>query len=154
MFPRCKRKAEPTEIGLMLRALSNALADSTDNTLDQDTQDKLIQTYNSFELKYGGHLQHKNSGGFRTYEVYFKQLGLIFKSEAGRTYLTLAGEKLAQLSEPAAVLRKQILRMQFPSPYSIGPKKWSERRDSNPRPLHPQYSALPGCATLRSISFL
>ena len=28
---------------------------------------------------------------------------------------------------------------------------WSERRDSNPRPLHPQYSALPGCATLRNI---
>ena len=26
---------------------------------------------------------------------------------------------------------------------------WSEWRDSNPRPLHPQYSALPGCATLR-----
>ena len=28
-------------------------------------------------------------------------------------------------------------------------KKWSERRDLNPRPLHPQCSALPGCATLR-----
>ena len=28
-------------------------------------------------------------------------------------------------------------------------KSWSEWRDSNPRPLHPQYSALPGCATLR-----
>ena len=26
---------------------------------------------------------------------------------------------------------------------------WSERRDSNPRPLDPQSSALPGCATLR-----
>lgn len=120
MFPRCKRKAGPTEIGLMLRALSNALADSTDNTLDQDTQDKLIQTFNSFKLKDGGTLQHMQSGGFRTYVSYFNQLGLIFKSEAGATYLTLAGEKLAQLSEPAAVLRKQVLRMQFPSPYSIG----------------------------------
>ena len=28
-------------------------------------------------------------------------------------------------------------------------KKWSERRDLNPRPLHPQCSALPSCATLR-----
>ena len=28
-------------------------------------------------------------------------------------------------------------------------KEWSERRDSNPRPLDPQSSALPGCATLR-----
>src|SRR5690606_1405244 len=29
-------------------------------------------------------------------------------------------------------------------------EKWSERRDSNPRPLDPQSSALPGCATLRT----
>ena len=28
-------------------------------------------------------------------------------------------------------------------------EEWSERRDSNPRPLDPQSSALPGCATLR-----
>src|SRR5690606_23292791 len=31
---------------------------------------------------------------------------------------------------------------------------WSERRDSNPRPLDPQSSALPGCATLRTASSL
>ena len=29
--------------------------------------------------------------------------------------------------------------------------RWSERRDSNPRPLDPQSSALPGCATLRRL---
>src|SRR5690606_34825827 len=29
-------------------------------------------------------------------------------------------------------------------------EEWSERRDSNPRPLDPQSSALPGCATLRT----
>src|SRR5262245_37978957 len=28
-------------------------------------------------------------------------------------------------------------------------KKWSERRDLNPRPPDPQSDALPGCATLR-----
>ena len=28
-------------------------------------------------------------------------------------------------------------------------KEWSERGDSNPRPLAPEASALPGCATLR-----
>gem|GEM_PF-5783851 len=32
---------------------------------------------------------------------------------------------------------------------SIRHTPWSERRDSNPRPLDPQSSALPGCATLR-----
>lgn len=31
-------------------------------------------------------------------------------------------------------------------------RKWSERRDLNPRPLHPQCSALPSCATLRSVA--
>ena len=33
-------------------------------------------------------------------------------------------------------------------------KLWSEWRDSNPRPLHPQYSALPGCATLRLFAII
>ncbi len=33
--------------------------------------------------------------------------------------------------------------------YFIEFKKWSERRDLNPRPLDPQSSALPSCATLR-----
>lgn len=31
-------------------------------------------------------------------------------------------------------------------------RKWSERRDLNPRPLHPQCSALPSCATLRPVA--
>ena len=31
---------------------------------------------------------------------------------------------------------------------------WSEWRDSNPRPLHPQCSALPGCATLRRLPII
>ena len=31
---------------------------------------------------------------------------------------------------------------------------WSERRDLNPRPLAPQTSALPGCATLRIRAFI
>ena len=31
------------------------------------------------------------------------------------------------------------------------PEKWSERRDSNPRPSVPKTDALPGCATLRTI---
>jgi len=30
-------------------------------------------------------------------------------------------------------------------------KNWSGWRDSNPRPLHPQCSALPDCATARSV---
>ena len=33
--------------------------------------------------------------------------------------------------------------------YSLGFWNWSERQDLNLRPLVPQTSALPGCATLR-----
>tara|TARA_Y100001970_G_scaffold175299_1_gene213823 strand:+ start:721 stop:864 length:144 start_codon:yes stop_codon:yes gene_type:complete len=42
---------------------------------------------------------------------------------------------------------RNILRIKKVGKESI---KWSERRDLNPRPLVPQTSALPGCATLRS----
>ena len=36
-----------------------------------------------------------------------------------------------------------------PTLFSIGYKQWSERWDSNPRPLGPEPSALPSCATSR-----
>ena len=42
---------------------------------------------------------------------------------------------------PAAARQKRCIGSKL--------EKWSERRDSNPRPLVPQTSALPGCATLR-----
>lgn len=124
MFPRCKRTAGATEVGLMLRALSNALHDSPNNTLDQITQDKLIETFNQFELKEGGKLLHFSSGGARTYFAYLKQLGFLFERQNAdktkSTFLTIAGEDIADLNNPASIVRKQILRMQFPSPYSIG----------------------------------
>jgi len=46
-----------------------------------------------------------------------------------------------------------IMRVDEGLPRIPGPAggkiKWSERLDSNQRPLTPQISALPGCATLR-----
>ena len=36
--------------------------------------------------------------------------------------------------------------------WRIAAGRWSERRDSNPRPLDPQSSALPDCATLRRLA--
>ena len=124
MFPRNKRTAGATEIALILRALSNALNASKNSNLDQSAQDELINTFNDFNLKVGGKLQHLNSGGERTYEAYLKQMGLIFEhlntNGTKGIFLTLAGQELANLHNPTSVLRKQILRMQFPSPYSIG----------------------------------
>ena len=37
---------------------------------------------------------------------------------------------------------------------SVIEKKWSERRDSNPRPPSPQLDTLPDCATLRHAPFI
>ena len=125
MFPRCKRKAPPTEIGILVRSLSNALAQTEDSKLSQRAQDKWMETANEFELKSGGAFQHIASGGGRTYIAYLKQMGLIFHTEApgnGKKaiFLTLAGQKLADLENPARVIRRQVLSIQFPSPYSKG----------------------------------
>ena len=111
---------------MLIRALSNALSQSQHSQLSQNAQNKWIETINSFELKSGGTLQHTSSGGARTYLAYFKQLGLIFERSCGdragkkSTFLTLAGQEIADLLDPAAVIRRQVLRMQFPSPYSLG----------------------------------
>ncbi len=131
MFPRNKRKAKPTEVGLMIRVLSTVLAESKNHSLKGDTKDKtqeiednLIQKFNQLELKVGGQLQHANSGGFRTYLSFFNQLGLTFEKtdfpSKSKTslYLTIAGKELAELQDPASVVRRQVLRYQFPSPYS------------------------------------
>ncbi|MDA8619852.1 hypothetical protein N9L28_03725 [Luminiphilus sp.] len=124
MFPRCKRSAPPTELGLLVRSLSNALAQSAESTLDQEGEDAWLETVAEFELKSGGAFQHIASGGGRTYIAYLEQMGLIFKrlpAEEGakpQIFLTLAGRELADLKNPARVIRHQVLSLQFPSPYS------------------------------------
>ena len=127
MFPRNIRTAKPAELGMVVRALSNALASSKDSYLDQDSQDVYSSTLNNLNLKNGGKLQSSNSGGIRTYLAYLEQLGLIFRRSANKkknikagVYLTLAGVEVANLKDPVSVMIKQTLRMQFPSPYSQG----------------------------------
>ena len=53
------------------------------------------------------------------------------------------GVRLNKPSRSAAIKRKRPLKER---PFSF---KWSEWPDLNRRPPHPQYGALPGCATLR-----
>lgn len=125
MFPRNKRKAAPTELGIILRSLSTALAHSEHSSLDQNAQDEWMKTAQEFGLKSGGAFQHTASGGARTYLAYLKQMGLLFQKRSQikgvkPTYLTLAGQKLADLENPAKVIRHQVLSIQFPSPYSNG----------------------------------
>jgi len=129
MFPRNLRKAKPAELGMIVRALSNALASSKGSYLDQHSQNIYSNTLNKLNLKNGGKLQSSNPGGIRTYIAYLEQLGLIFKRPANKKknikasiHLTLAGVEIANLKDPVSVMIKQTLRMQFPSPYSQSPQ--------------------------------
>ena len=128
MFPRNKRTAFPFDVAMMLRVLSNVIADEPNTQLSQSTQDQITQTFRDLGLADGGDLRDLQSGGFRTYEAYLRQLGLTFKAphpDTGRltlTRLTVSGQEIAELNDPATRLRINLLRTQFPHPYSVGPR--------------------------------
>lgn len=72
-------------------------------------------------LKRIGERRDQTGGGGRTYLAWLKSLGLIFtQKNTDFLQLTLAGEALLNGENPVAVLRNQILKYQFPSPYSLG----------------------------------
>lgn len=67
----------------------------------------------------GQRRDHSGSGG-RTYQAWLSSLGLIFIQEGtGIPYLTLAGEAIMEGKSPVAVLKEQVLKYQFPSPFGI-----------------------------------
>ena len=67
----------------------------------------------------GQRRDHQGSGG-RTYQAWLSSLGLIFiQDNTGVPYLTLAGEAIMEGKSPVAVLKDQVLKYQFPSPFGI-----------------------------------
>ena len=75
-------------------------------------------------LKKVGERRDRRGSGGRTYQAWLFSLGLVFTHEAtGRVYLTLAGEAIMEGRSPVEVLRRQVLRYQFPSPFSIATNK-------------------------------
>jgi len=67
----------------------------------------------------GERRDHSGSGG-RTYQAWLSSLGLIFIQEStGIPFLTLAGEAIMEGKSPVAVLKEQVLKYQFPSPFGI-----------------------------------
>ena len=67
----------------------------------------------------GERRDHSGSGG-RTYQAWLSSLGLIFIQEStGIPFLTLAGEAIMAGRSPVAVLKDQVLKYQFPSPFGI-----------------------------------
>ena len=67
----------------------------------------------------GERRDHSGSGG-RTYQAWLFSLGLIFVHESTEIpFLTLAGEAIMEGKSPVAVLKEQVLKYQFPSPFGI-----------------------------------
>ena len=67
----------------------------------------------------GERRDHSGSGG-RTYQAWLSSLGLIFIQEStGTPFLTLAGEAILEGKSPVEILKAQVLKYQFPSPFGI-----------------------------------
>ncbi len=71
-------------------------------------------------LKRVGQRRDGSGSGGRTYQAWLSSLGLIFmQSNTGIPFLTLAGEAIMEGKSPVAVLKEQVLKYQFPSPFGI-----------------------------------
>lgn len=81
-------------------------------------------------LKRVGERRDQRGGGGRTYYAWLFSLGLVFKHEAtGQTKLTLAGEAIVNGDDPVGALKNQVLKYQFPSPFSLSPATSKVRVD-------------------------
>ncbi len=70
----------------------------------------------------GERRDHSGSGG-RTYQAWLSSLGLIFiQNNTGIPFLTLAGNAIMQGNSPIEIMKMQILKYQFPSPFGIKTK--------------------------------
>lgn len=114
---RPKRKLN--SIPEVLAAFSNvALASQWSGS--RDTHIRFEEELERDGLKrVGVRRDHSGSGG-RTYQAWLSSLGLIFIQDGtGMPFLTLAGEAIMAGRSPVAVLKEQVLKYQFPSPFGI-----------------------------------
>ena len=117
-----------------LSSIPEVLACCSSVSLHSEWQGNLY-THLAFEkaledwgLKRVGERRDQRGGGGRTYYAWLFSLGLVFTHEAtGQTMLTLAGEALVDSKDPVGVLRGQILKYQFPSPFSLSPASSKSR---------------------------
>jgi len=67
---------------------------------------------------YGPYDPH--SGGPRTYEAQLRCLGVVYKTVSGGIDFTIAGDDICETGAPLKILQRQLLHLQYPSPYSLG----------------------------------
>ena len=110
-----------------LNSVPEVLATFADLSLNQEwsgQRDYHLEYEDALEaagLKRKGDRRDQTGGGARTYKAWLLSLGLIFnQSSTGKIKLTLAGEAIMNGDSPVEILSSQILKYQFPSPFSIG----------------------------------
>lgn len=111
-----------------LNSIPEILACCATVSLDCEWQGH-VYTHLAFEqaledsgLKRIGDRRDQRGGGGRTYFAWLASLGLVFTHEAtGQTKLTLAGETIINGESPVRILKNQVLKYQFPSPFSLSP---------------------------------
>ncbi|QSZ27619.1 restriction endonuclease [Aceticella autotrophica] len=109
-----------------LNSIPEILAAFSEISLDQEWHGQrnvhltLEDALEDTGLKRKGERRDQTGGGARTYKAWLVSLGLIFIQESThRIKLTLAGEAIMAGESPVEILKKQILRYQFPSSFSI-----------------------------------
>ena len=82
-------------------------------------------------LKRAGERKDQRGGGGRTYFAWLSSLGLVYIHTAtGAVKLTLAGEAILSSNTPEQIVSKQVLKYQFPSPFSLSVASSKTRVDS------------------------
>ncbi|WP_043934191.1 restriction endonuclease FokI C-terminal domain-containing protein [Bacillus sp. EB01] len=116
-IPRNKRKLYPVVDSLTLFKLYNADKIWKDNL---ESQLKFEEDLEIYGIKREGDRRDQKAGGARTYESWLFLLGLIYeetKTQIIRT--TLAGEALVAGQPPVDIIKNQLMKLQYPSPYSL-----------------------------------
>lgn len=107
-----------------------------DWTGDRPMQRRFEEMLEEAGLKAEGQPYDPNSGGARTYKAQLECLGLLFLDDKTNPSVyrpTLAGEEILEGENPWPILRQQLLKFQYPSPYSLG---------SNVK-IHPEFQIRP-----------
>ncbi len=114
---RPKRKLNPIpEILAVFSTVSLDVQWQGSINLHRKFEDVLEET----GLKRVGERRDARGSGGRTYYVWLSSLGLVFTQEStNKSYLTLAGEAIMQGRSPVEILKNQVLKYQFPSPFSL-----------------------------------
>lgn len=118
MVPRNIRKIEAWKMVQIVQLLDLC----TGNLTSQEVQDQLYAQLDALGLKVkANEYGVENAGGMRTYFAQLACLGLFWKDADRQFHTTFAGEELMTGNEPIRILRCQVLRMQYPSVYGLGP---------------------------------